>query len=166
MTATAVTKPKQYNWDGFTDKERIFCYEYLIDQNGKEAAIRAGYSPKTAVKMAYQLKQTPRVAARLDEMLADKITKLDITSDMIMQELAVIGFMKLDQVIAAAPPRSDEEESGPAPVTLLSTMRVNDKKGALELMGKNLKMWTDKVEVNERPKVFIRDFTGRNKQQD
>ena len=32
-------KPKAYDWKGFTDKERLFCYEYIIDKNKTKAAV-------------------------------------------------------------------------------------------------------------------------------
>ena len=44
-----------------TAKQQRFCDEYLIDLNATQAAIRAGYSPKTAEQLAYQLLQKTSV---------------------------------------------------------------------------------------------------------
>ena len=43
------------NEQGLTKKQRLLCREYMIDMNGKLAAIRAGYSPKTAEQQASRL---------------------------------------------------------------------------------------------------------------
>lgn len=143
--------------DGWTDKERLFAHEYLIDKCKKEAAIRAGYSAKTAVKIGSEVYNRPHVKAWIEERLEQKCEELDITVERVLKEVAALAFIDLKTELKAAL-KPDEFA---AAETLLSTMRVSDKKGALELLGKYLKMWTDKVEVNERPKVFVRDLTGK-----
>ena len=52
-----------------TPKQQAFVSEYLIDLNATQAAIRAGYSPKTAEQLGYQLLQHPSVRAAVDEAL-------------------------------------------------------------------------------------------------
>ena len=149
-------------WKKWTDKEKLFVHEYLIDKRGKDAAIRAGYSERTAVKIAAELLQKPHIRGWIDEQLAKRTEKLGVTADKVINELAELGFLRRDEVLAAG--RSPDDDL-PPPVTLNSTMRMTDKIKALELLGKNLKMWTDKVETNEsqRPVVVIRDLTGKKK---
>lgn len=150
------------NNTAWTDKERLFAYEYLIDQNKMAAAIRAGYSEKNAGQLGYKIYNKPHVKAWIENELAKRCEKLGITADRVLNELAEIGFLKRDEVLAAG--RSPDDDL-PPPVTLNSTMRMTDKIKALELIGKNLKMWIDRVETDESPRntVIIRDLTGKKR---
>ena len=154
--------PVRTSADGWTDKERLFAHEYLIDQNKTQAAIRAGYSEKTAVKTGHEVYHKPHVKAWIEAELAKRCEKLGITADRVLNELAEIGFLKRDEVLAAG--RSPDDDL-PPPVTLSSTMRMTDKIRALELIGKNLKMWIDRVETDDAPRntVVIRDLTGKKR---
>lgn len=150
------------NKSGWTDKERLFAHEYLIDQNKMAAAIRAGYSQKTADKIGWEVYNKPHVKEWIENELAKRCEKLGITADRVLNELAEIGFLKRDEVLAAG--RSLDDDL-PPPVTLNSTMRMTDKIRALELIGKNLKMWIDRVETDDSPRntVIIRDLTGKKR---
>jgi phage terminase small subunit len=176
-------KNNMRNADGWTDKERLFAHEYLIDKSKKEAAIRAGYSEKTAVKIGSEVYNRPHVKAWINERLAEKCQELDVTAERIIQELALIGFANLkgaynpDGSFKHFPDMPEEvqrvisgmdvdelfEGHGEEREQVGFTKKVRqwDKLKALELLGKNLKMWTDKVEVSERPMVHIKDMTGR-----
>lgn len=149
-------------WDKWTDKERLFAHEYLIDQNMTHAAIRAGYSERSAVKIGHQVYHKPHVKAWIEAELTKRCEKLGITADRVLNELAEIGFLKRDEVLGAG--RSPDDNL-PPPVTLNSTMRMTDKIKALELIGKNLKMWIDRVETDQtsRNTVVIRDLTGKKR---
>ena len=149
-------------WNKWTDKERVFAHEYLVDQEAKGAAIRAGYSERSAYNIGHSLRHKSYIKGWIDEQLAKRTEKLGVTADKVINELAELGFLKRDEVLAAG--RSPDDDL-PPPVTLNSTMRMTDKIKALELLGKNLKMWTDKVETNDnqRPVVVIRDLTGKKK---
>jgi len=72
----------------FTDKQKKFCREYIIDLNASAAAIRAGYSPKTAGEQAVALLKDPNVS-KFVKGLQEKIAKkLEITAEMVLAELA------------------------------------------------------------------------------
>lgn len=78
-------------------KQTRFCQEYLIDHCGTQAAIRAGYSAKTANEQASQLLAKLHIqeyiAAR-EKKIADK---LEITAERITAELAKCGFSDMKQ---------------------------------------------------------------------
>src|SRR4030095_16301516 len=57
------TMPKVTSPSGLTAKQERFIAEYLVDLNQKQAAIRAGYSERTAAKIASELMQKPHVRA-------------------------------------------------------------------------------------------------------
>ena len=78
-----------------TDKQRRFIDEYLIDSNGAQAAIRAGYSAKTARKKASDLLRLPEISAAVKKRQDELSGKLRITQEQIIEELANIGFSKI-----------------------------------------------------------------------
>lgn len=68
-----------------SDKAERFCQQYVIDLNASQAALRAGYSPKTADKQGWKLLQDPRVAARIAELQAEIGQDLRITAEMVLK---------------------------------------------------------------------------------
>ena len=62
-----------------TPRERKFVHEYLVDLNGKDAAIRAGYSEKTAASQASRLLRKPEVKAYRDALLKEHFDAIGIT---------------------------------------------------------------------------------------
>lgn len=175
-------------WDKWTDKEKLFVHEYRIDHCGKDAAARAGYSAKTAVKIAAELLQKPHIRGWLDEHIVQKCEKLDVTVDRIIQELALVGFQNLagafnpdnslksivdmpediQRVISGIDidelfeGRGEDREH----VGYTKKLRSFNKIDALKLLGQHLKMFTQKIEVHDRPMVHVKDMTGRRSQQE
>ena len=68
-------------------KQKRFCEEYSIDCNGKQAAIRAGYSKKTAEEIAGQLLRKTWVAEEIRKILDAKSKRTEIDADWVMQRL-------------------------------------------------------------------------------
>ncbi|MBV2128168.1 terminase small subunit [Arsukibacterium indicum] len=170
-------------YDNWTDKEKLFVHEYLVDQNKTAAAIRAGYSAKSAKDQGCKLSQKPHIKAWIDERIVDKCEELDITVERVLKEVAKMAFMdprkffnadgslkditQLDDDSAAClggldiTTRTDENGIDHK----LTKVKLTSKKDNLELLGKHLKMWTDKVEVSEVPLVEI-DRTGKKTRDD
>jgi phage terminase small subunit len=69
-----------------TDKQEIFCKEYLIDLNATAAAIRAGYAESWAVKNAYQLTEKHGIAKRVQELKDKRAATLKIDADWVLKE--------------------------------------------------------------------------------
>jgi phage terminase small subunit len=69
-----------------------FCQEYVTDLNGEQAAIRAGYSPKTARFQASDLLTRPNVQEKLAELQAYRAKALEVTAERILAEWAKIAF--------------------------------------------------------------------------
>lgn len=78
--------------DKLTAKEAAFCQEYLVDLNGTHAAIRAGYSKRTADVTAAKVLRRERVQKRLRGLMDKRNERLEVTQDRVVQELAVIAF--------------------------------------------------------------------------
>lgn len=159
-----------------TKKQALFVKEYLVDLNGKQAAIRVGYREKSAEAMASYLLSLPKVAAALAAAQAKLEARIDISQEKIMQELAIIGFsdiqnyLKIDPDTGAITAKSFEEmppgisraiesikedrvikESADGKqVTVYDKFyfKLHPKTPALELMMKRLGMLIQKLEMS------------------
>lgn len=70
-----------------TDKQERFCLEYVIDFNATQAAIRSGYSEKTAQMISSENLSKPIIQERIQELKAKAVEKIDITHSDLLQEL-------------------------------------------------------------------------------
>ena len=154
-----------------TEKQRRFVDEYLIDLNATQAAIRAGYSVKTADKQGYQLLEKTRVAEAISEKMAERSRRTGVNQDRVVMELAKIAFVNAadvidsdDATIKAGATADDTAAIQSVKVKVIPTkegegvereIRLNDKLKALELLGKHLDMWNDKLDVNLNIPVVI-----------
>jgi phage terminase small subunit len=73
-------------------KHERFAREYVTDRNGTQAAIRAGYSKRSAAEQAYDLLRNPQIASRVDELSQRTLRQADITAERVMLELARLAF--------------------------------------------------------------------------
>lgn len=154
-----------------TPKQEQFCQEYIVDLNATQAAIRAGYSEKTADKIGSQLLGKTRVAERVQELQTQRAQTLQVTQEMVVSELAKLGFSNMYDFVSiqddgtARVDLSALTREQAAAITEVQTeeqtvlggddesfrvrkikFKLADKKGALELLGKHLGMFTDKVQ--------------------
>lgn len=81
------------------DKQIRFIDEYLIDFNATQAAIRAGYSKKTAGSQAFDLLKKPEIQQAIKAKQKESAHKLGITRERIIQECARIAFSDIRKVI-------------------------------------------------------------------
>ena len=81
------------------DKMERFCKEYLVDLNATQAAIRSGYSQKTANRIGPENLSKPVIRARLAFLQRGTMKKLDVTPERIMAEVAKIAFSNLGDFI-------------------------------------------------------------------
>lgn len=72
-------------------KQEIFCKEYLIDLNATQAAIRAGYSKKTAAAIGHENLRKPDIAARIAELNKDRLERVQITADYVLSGLKQVA---------------------------------------------------------------------------
>lgn len=82
-----------------TAKQQRFVDEYLIDLNATQAAIRAGYSKKTAQVQSARLLSNVMVSAAVAKGMESRSTRTGITQDMVLRELAKIGFSDIRKVV-------------------------------------------------------------------
>jgi phage terminase small subunit len=109
----------------------MFVKEYQIDRNATQAAIRAGYSEKTAYSIGEENLKKPDIAAALDKQTQKIAAKVDITAQDVLQSIKDI--------------RADARAAD----------KYSDALKANELLGKHLKLFTDKIEIGGRMTVDI-----------
>src|SRR5690606_25369157 len=78
-----------------TDKQKRFCEEYLIDLNATQAAIRAGYSEKTANEQGSQNLAKLSIQEYLQERKKQIQNKIEVSQDRVVQELAKLSFVDI-----------------------------------------------------------------------
>ena len=74
---------------GLTAKQERFVAEYLVDLNATQAAIRAGYSAKTAEQIGFQLLKKTSVAAALATQSEKRVAKVELTAEYVLQGLQI-----------------------------------------------------------------------------
>jgi len=76
-------------------KHKRFVQEYMVDLNGTQAAIRAGYSPKSASEQAYDLLRKPQIQEALAEQVKARSERCKLTADQVIGELMKLAFSNL-----------------------------------------------------------------------
>ena len=82
-----------------SEKQKQFIREYLVDLNATQAAIRAGYSEKTARSQGQRLLTHVDIAKALEKAQAERAARTEITADRVLEELAKIGFSNMQDYI-------------------------------------------------------------------
>ncbi|MBL0318572.1 MAG: terminase small subunit [Alphaproteobacteria bacterium] len=85
LSSTLASIPK--NLPKLTPKQLCFCHEYMVDLNGTKAAMRAGYSRKTANEQAARLLANVSIVGIIDILIIERIERIQITSDDVMRRL-------------------------------------------------------------------------------
>ena len=141
-----------------TNKQSRFVEEYLIDMNATRAAIRAGYSAKTAHVIGHENLSKPDVIGALNIKRAKLSERLEITQERILQEYARIGFSDLRKTIkpdgVMMLPQEIDDDTAAAISSLEITdgqvkIKVWDKPKALDAMAKHLGMFEGKKGVDD-----------------
>lgn len=156
-----------------TAKQKRFIEEYLIDLNATKAAIRAGYSPHTAREIGCENLSKPHIRERIDKALAERSKRTGINADRVLMELARISFVNPSKLIelSDATVKGEATEDDLAAIQSIKVktipteggdivereVRLYDKNRALELLGKHLGIFTDRMNVNAEIGIKIVD---------
>ena len=119
-----------------TDKQKKFCDEYLIDLNATQAAIRAGYSEKTAYSIGDENLRKPELQEYIQKRQKEGQKRAEITRGDIIDQLKSIGFVDLD----------------------VDNIKATDKIKALELMARMLGL--DKPETENDTGIIAELLKG------
>ena len=134
-----------------TDKQKRFVDEYLVDLNATAAAKRAGYSEKSASRIAIELLNKTHVSAEIQKRQAKLRGKLEITQERVLEELAAIAFangtdfatINRNGLVRLVPTDDLPEDKKKAVASIKegqygTEVKLHDKVKALELLGKHL----------------------------
>ena len=151
------------------DKHKAFASEYVIDYNATQAAIRAGYSEKTAYSQGNRLLKNDEIQEAIKELEAAASKRTEVSKDMVIRELARVAFVDPRKLFDEEGRPKDIRFLDPDTAAALSSVDIyeefdyngedkelsgytkkykwSDKLRALEMLGKHLGMFTDKVHV-------------------
>lgn len=153
-----------------TPKQELFCREYLVDFNATQAAIRAGYSHKTAQPQSSRLLSNAIVSVKLSELTEKRMAEADVSVTRVLLEFRRIAMVDVGEAYddlgnfkplkdipedvrrCIAGIESEELWEGRGEdrkqVGVLKKVKFWDKKGSLDSLGKYLKMFVEKVELS------------------
>ena len=123
--------------DDLTPKQARFVQEYLVDLNGKQAAIRCGYKPSRAERTACELLATRKVS---EAVSAGRQLKAQTTGRTVAAVMADIGRVRDDAMQEVYDPETGAR----------SMLSHKDALKALELEGKHLGAFLDKLDISNR----------------
>jgi phage terminase small subunit len=151
-------------------KQERFCHEYMKDGNATAAALRAGYSGRSAPQQGYELLGKTLVAARINELRSTQFKRIDMTADRILLELFRIATVDITQAfdeMGQLKPLSEIPEDVRRAISGLEVNEIFDGQGdqktaiglakkikfaektkAAELLGKHFKLFSERLEVS------------------
>lgn len=162
-----------------TPREEAFVREYLVDLDQSKAAVRAGYSERSARELGHRLMKKPAIKREIAKAMAERAQRTNVTADRVLQEIARIAFADVRQLFrddgsmkpphelgpeaAAAVASFDVAEMGgdDAPLVTTKKAKLHDKVAALTLAARHLGMLNDKLKVEGETTVIVKDYTGR-----
>ena len=150
------------------DKQQRFCDEYLIDLNATQAAIRAGYSEKTAYSIGNENLKKPEIKAYIEQRMAEKEAALIANQDEVMRYLTSVMRRELNESVVVTLQNKTEKwvevegtgklkkqtvtEETPAVVPIPA--RLSDANKAAELIGRRYGIFKDNVKLDVTPVVI------------
>lgn len=145
-----------------TEKQKIFADEYLIDLNATRA-YRAAYpnckKDSSADAAARKLLGNTRIQTYITERMEERQKRTEITQDMVLQELAAIAFARATDYVSVMDGMvqvKDTDQLSDSQIAAIAgiketqngiEVKLGSKEKTLELLGRHLGMWNDKINV-------------------
>lgn len=128
-----------------TEKQKRFCDEYLISLNATQAAIKAGYSKKTANRIGTENLSKLVIKEYIDARMAEKEKELIADQDEVLKYLTSVlrGESTSEEIVVEGCGDGYSEAR-----TMVKNPSEKDKLKAAELLGKRYGLYTDKVETD------------------
>lgn len=156
-----------------TDKQEMFCREYLVDLNATQAAIRAGYSDKTAQEQSSRLLSNVMVQNRISVLKSERNEQVGVDAAYVLRRLTEIDQMDVLDVLLAngelKPVKDwpkvwrttisgmDVTEMADHSAGLLKKIKWPDKVKNLELLGKHIDVQAFKEKVEHSGEISLID---------
>lgn len=161
LTRCRVTDALDDVHESLNDMQRTFVDEYLVDHNATKAAIRSGYSPKSARQHGSHLLSNTYIAAAIHKAQAVRSKRTGVTAERVLRELARVAFSDVTEVvestrgeltfvdIKALPPRVtraiESLSEKPGEHGTARTVKMHPKLGALKMLVDHLGLNADTV---------------------
>jgi len=142
-----------------TNKQRQFCIEYIVDLNGTQAAIRAGYSARSARQVADLNMSKHDIQFEIARLQAERSRRTQITADRVLEELSYIAFSRITDVTSFSNSNFSLKNSDVLPDWAIAAIqevgqieagkstktyaKLHDKKTALKLVMQHLGLDND-----------------------
>jgi len=162
------SKQKQHK-QGLTPKQARFIREYLIDLNATQAAIRAGYSKKTARQSGAEHLSKPVIQNAIKAEMDRMLEKADLKGWMVIKELQKLAFSNIGDFVKWTTKSITVKSMTQIPKELLGAIseisdtpngikiKLHSKESSLKMLGEYLKLFSDKFEGEkvESKTVFV-----------
>ncbi|MFN3474071.1 MAG: terminase small subunit [Blastomonas sp.] len=129
-----------------TAKQEAFVREYLIDLNATQAAIRAGYSAKTAAEVGYENLRKPQIADAIQLAMSTRAAKAELTAEYVLSGIREVAERCLERAPVMEGRGEDRKQMTDDEGRHVWSFDAAGANKAFELLGKHLKLFTDKVE--------------------
>jgi phage terminase small subunit len=130
-----------------TPKQQRFCDEYLIDLNATQAAIRAGYSKKTAYSIGIENLRKPEIKSYIDARMAEKESELIADQDEVLKYLTAVLRGESKAFVLARDDIGAEQVIQKPP-------DEKERLKAAELLGKRYSLFKESVKLDVTPVVI------------
>lgn len=122
-----------------TKKQKLFIKEYLKDLNATKAAERAGYSKNTAYAIGFENLKKPKIAERIQKEMDKRSERIELDADNILEGILDIRDTAMKKIVI-------ERDVDGEKYYMEKMVDANNALKASELLGKHLKLFTDKIE--------------------
>jgi len=171
--------PRTHRNGKLTGKQERFIEEYLIDLNATQAAIRAGYSVRTATAIGSENLRKPHVLVALQDRRQQLADEAGITPERVIAEYARLAFASITDVVSwnekrltvvpsaalseaaaaavkkvRATVKEMPQEDGEPTAKILIEVEMHDKKAALDSLAKTLHLFGERG-GGERPTLVL-----------
>ena len=152
-------------------KQQRFVQEYLVDLNATKAAIRAGYSEKTAGSQGFDLLKKPEIELAVQQAFEDVAQRVGVTQQMVIKEYVRLAFSDLSDVVDVSSGEVvvhnlnelsedvrravSEVSSSVTPSGINMRVKLHDKKGALDSLAKYLGLLKDNNDKGTNVQVNV-----------
>lgn len=141
--------------DRMNPRQQRFVEEYLIDLNATQAAIRAGYSKKTAGQIGDENLKKPEIAAAVQSEMDKRSKRTELTADYVITGLREVAERCLERAPVMAGRGEDRQQLVDDEGRHVWTFDAAGANKAFELLGKHLKLFTDKVEHSGEVQITV-----------
>lgn len=166
-----------------TAKQERFIAEYLIDLNATQAAIRAGFSKKSATAIGAEYLRKPHIAAAVAAKKSDQLERAELSATRVLEEMRRLAFMDIGVLFDASGnlrplhQLSPEErsaiagmeviiknaEAGDGKTDKVHKIKLWDKVRTLEMLGKHYKLLSDTINVTADDALIAKLQAGRKR---